>query len=75
MSLEDKENSQEDFISDLEHKNRLIRIIAFACDQKERLRLKKEENKLVVKNKSYFEEIDNNPNLEPIPDISHLKKK
>lgn len=34
MSLEGKENNQEDFISDLEHKNRLIRIIVFVVIRK-----------------------------------------
>ncbi len=73
MSLE---NSQEDFIDEMEHKDRMIRIMAFASkkisinttDNKEASQLTNNQiNKVNVE--------ESKPKLEPIPDISHLQKK
>lgn len=72
MSLE---NSQEDFIDEIEHKDRMIRIMAFASkkisinttDIKEASQLT--NNQI---NKVNLEE--SKPKLEPIPDTSHLYK-
>ncbi|RXJ76584.1 hypothetical protein CRV03_09020 [Arcobacter sp. F155] len=77
MSLEDKENSQEDFISNEEHKSRMERIKAFVSKSSIR-------NSPIVNIGNGSEEkesnaetfnSDNKLKLEPIPDTSHLKKK
>lgn len=73
MSLE---NSQEDFISNEEHKSRMKRIKAFVSkkicintiDNKEARQLtNKQINKVNVE--------ESKPKLEPIPDTSHLDKR
>lgn len=74
MSLE---NSQEDFISNEEHKSRIERIKAFAS--KGTIRNSSNVNKVNESegkepNKEIFKS-GNKPKLEPIPDTSHLRKK
>lgn len=73
MSLE---NSQEDFIDEMEHKDRMVRIMAFVSkkisinttDNKEASQLTNNQiNKVNVE--------ESKPKLEPIPDISHLQKR
>lgn len=74
MSLE---NSQENFISNEEHKSRMERIKAFVSKSSIRnspvvnIDNESEEEK---SNTETFKS-DNKSKLEPIPDISHLKKK
>lgn len=77
MGLENKDNSQEDFISNEEHKSRMQRIKAYV-------------NKSSIENSSIINidnesegkdsntetlNSDNKPKLEPIPYTSHLDKR
>ncbi|RXK08039.1 hypothetical protein [Halarcobacter bivalviorum] len=74
MSLE---NSQEDFISNEEHKSRMERIKAFVSKSSIRnspIVNIDNESERKDSNTEIFKS-DNNPKLEPIPDTSHLKKK
>lgn len=75
MSLEDKENCQKNFISNEEHKDRMERIKVFASRGSIKSSIAIDENNILEKEKSK-EIIDSiKPQLEPIPDTSHLKKK